>query len=107
MSETLLDPRAIRHAPISADLVIATLVPGVVSRFYSDGSGATLWVLDAAGPGGPWASVDYEPGQRAYRVEQTGDRRLWEEVEAAYTRWLSWGRPDITRFGMTITCDTQ
>ncbi|MGH3374661.1 MAG: hypothetical protein ACRDP6_07970 [Actinoallomurus sp.] len=50
VSETSLDPRAVRHAPISADLVIATLVPGVVSRFYADGDGATLWVLDTDGP---------------------------------------------------------
>jgi hypothetical protein len=78
----------------------------VTSRFYSDDAGATLWILDA-GPGGAWASVDYEPGRRAYRVEQTGDRRLWDEVEAAYARWLSWGRPDITRFGMTVTPDTH
>jgi protein-L-isoaspartate(D-aspartate) O-methyltransferase len=107
VSETELDPRSIRHAPVSADLVIATLVPGVVSRFYADDDGATLWVLDAAGPGGPWASVDYEPGKQTYRVEQTGHRRLWDEVEAAYKRWLSWGRPDINRFGMTITRDTR
>lgn len=107
VTETRLDPRTIRHAPVSADLVIATLVPGVVSRFYSDDDGATLWVLDAAGPDGSWASVDYEPGRQSYRVEQTGDRRLWDEVEAAYTRWLSWGRPNITRFGMTVSRDTQ
>lgn len=107
VSETLLDPRAVRYAPISADLVIATLVPGVVSRFYSDEEGATLWILDASGPGGAWASVDYEPGKRAYRVEQTGSRRLWDEVESAYARWLSWGRPDITRFGITVTPGAQ
>jgi protein-L-isoaspartate O-methyltransferase len=107
VSETSLDPRAIRQAPVSADLVIATLVPGVVSRFYSDADGATLWVLDAGGPGGSWASVDYEPGRSAFRVEQAGDRRLWDEVEAAYVRWLAWGRPDITRFGMNLTADTE
>lgn len=106
-AETLLDPRAIRHAPVSADLVIATLVPGVVSRYYADDEGATLWILDAGGPGGAWASVDYEPGRRGFRTEQAGDRRLWDEVEAAYARWLSWGRPDITRFGMTVTAETE
>ncbi|MBT2207877.1 methyltransferase domain-containing protein [Actinomadura sp. NEAU-AAG7] len=105
-SATRLDPRLIRSAPVSVDLVIATLVPGVVSRFYEDieqTGEATLWVLDARGPGGAWASVDYVPGHETYRVEQAGDRALWEEVEDAYAQWLKWGRPDITRFGMTVT----
>lgn len=110
MSETRLDPRLIRYGPVSVDLAIAGLVPGVVSRFYDDPKPtgeATLWVLDADGPGGSWASVDYVPDQGAYQVEQAGDRALWDEVEAAYMQWLAWGRPDISRFGMTVTANEQ
>jgi protein-L-isoaspartate(D-aspartate) O-methyltransferase len=107
-SETRLDPRLIRYGPVSIDLTIAALVPGVISRFYDDPEPtgeATLWIMDARGPGGPWASVDYAPGHKAYKVEQAGERSLWDEAEAAYAQWLAWGRPDITRFGMTITRD--
>lgn len=103
VSRTRLDPRVVRYAPIAADLVISILVPGVVSRIYTDDDGATFWVLDSASHRGPWASVDYEHGQPDYEVQQAGERSLWDEVEAAYFRWVSWGRPDISRFGMTVT----
>ncbi|WP_051713237.1 methyltransferase domain-containing protein [Spirillospora albida] len=108
VSETRLDPRSIRYAPVAADLVIAARVPGVVSRFYEDAEPtgeATLWILDAQGPGGAWASVDYVPGDEAYRLEQAGD--LWDRVEDAYVQWLKWGSPDITRFGLTVTPDAH
>ncbi|WP_067490442.1 hypothetical protein [Actinomadura hibisca] len=109
-SRTRLDPRPIRYAPVAADLAIAALVPGVVSRFHEDTEPtgeATLWVLDATGPGGSWASVDYVPGDHSYEVQQAGDRDLWDEVQAAYSRWLAWGRPDIDRFGITVTPDGE
>ncbi|GAA1809794.1 methyltransferase domain-containing protein [Actinomadura chokoriensis] len=107
VNRTRLDPRSLPYGPVSIDLTIATLVPGVVSRFYTEGDEATLWVLDRESHEGAWASVDYEPGQPDYEVQQAGDRSLWDETEAAYLQWLRWGRPDITRFGITITPDTQ
>jgi protein-L-isoaspartate O-methyltransferase len=106
VSRTAVDPRDIRHAPIGADLAIAVQVPGVVSRFYTDDSGATLWVLDRDDHGGPWASVEYEPDQKDFEVQQHGKRKLWDEVAAAYAQWLGWGRPEISRFGMTLTPET-
>ncbi|GAA2428871.1 hypothetical protein GCM10010191_47560 [Actinomadura vinacea] len=51
---------------------------------------ATLWLLAR----GAWASVDYVPGKDAFVVEQAGERRLWDEAEAAYFQWVRWGRPD-------------
>lgn len=63
------------------------------------------WTQSA--PGGPWASVDYEPGKDAYRVQQAGDRRLWDETEAAYFAWLEAGQPDLSRFGLTVRPDGQ
>lgn len=110
VSATTLDPRLLERAPGAADLTIAALVPGVVSRMYEadDGTGeCTYWVLDAIGPGGPWASVDYEPGRNRYEVQQAGDRNLWDEAEAAYSRWLKAGQPGITRFGITVTLDGE
>ncbi|GAA4082841.1 methyltransferase domain-containing protein [Actinomadura miaoliensis] len=102
-SRTKVDPRALRYGPVSVDVAVAALVPGVVSRYYEDDDGATLWVLDRDDHSGPWASVDYEPGQDDFEVQQAGTRHLWDEVEHAYVQWLRWGRPDITRFGLTVT----
>ncbi|GAA4053999.1 hypothetical protein [Actinomadura miaoliensis] len=80
-------------------------------RAFSDlaGSGeVTVWLLDNRGPGtGSWASVEYEPGADEYTVEQAGDRRLWDETEAAYLWWLRVGRPGRERFGMTVTLTGQ
>ncbi|CNF11466.1 type 11 methyltransferase [Mycobacterium tuberculosis] len=107
-SRTCIDPRALRYEPVSVDVVVAALVPGVVSRYYEgeDGS-ATLWVLDREDHRGSWASVDYEPGCAEFEVEQAGTRSLCDEVEAAYAQWLAWGRPGISRFGVTVTTETQ
>lgn len=110
VSETRLDPRRFQQEPVSVDVSVAAMVPGVFSRSFEDSEPTgemTLWILDSNGPGGSWASVDYVPGDATYRVEQAGDRNLWDEVEAAYFKWVGWGRPDITRFGMTVTPDGQ
>ncbi|MFI0449818.1 hypothetical protein [Actinomadura sp. 6N118] len=42
-----------------------------------------------------------------YAVEQAGGRSLWNEVEAAYFRWIGWREPDRDRFGMTVTPQGQ
>jgi protein-L-isoaspartate O-methyltransferase len=54
---------------------------------------------------GSWATV--VPGEEEHRVYHEGPRRLWEELEAAYQWWTDAGRPDHTRFGMTVTSDGQ
>lgn len=36
-------------------------------------------------------------------VRQHGPRRLFDELSSAYRQWLEWDRPDITRFGLTVT----
>ncbi|WP_431782618.1 methyltransferase domain-containing protein [Streptomyces chumphonensis] len=51
-----------------------------------------------------WACVLFRAGGAA-RVWQSGPRRLWDEVEAAYRWWREAGRPDHTRFGLTVTPD--
>lgn len=40
-------------------------------------------------------------------VRQLGPRRLWDEAEAAYDWWYAHDKPTLTRFGMTVTADTQ
>jgi protein-L-isoaspartate(D-aspartate) O-methyltransferase len=87
------------------------MVPGVQTRlYYGSGSEAdecTYWVLERGTQRGSWASVDYVPGRTEFVVQQYGERRLWDEVEAAYWRWQSWGRPERNRFGLTVTPDGQ
>ncbi|MDN3058054.1 methyltransferase domain-containing protein [Streptomyces sp. SRF1] len=49
-----------------------------------------------------WACVVFREGVAEARVRQAGERRLWDEVEAAYRWWVGHGRPDHTRFGLTV-----
>lgn len=107
---TRLDPRRLK-ADHDAHLSVAALVPGVQTRmYYGDGDAAgecTFWVLERGTREGSWASVDYVPGRGEYVVQQHGERRLWDEVEAAYWRWHGWGRPERGRFGLTVGSDGQ
>lgn len=64
-----------------------------------DGYIETVWLLAADS----WASVEVSTGV----VRQYGVRRLWDEVEAAYRWWVDAGRPDFTRFGVTVTAGRQ
>lgn len=53
-----------------------------------------------------WACCQFRDGRSA-RVWQHGDRRLWDEAEAAYAWWVEHGRPGHTRFGLTVTADGE
>jgi hypothetical protein len=109
-NSTRLDPRRL-VADSEADLAIAALVPGVQTRlYYGEGDQAdecTFCILDRNTREGPWASVDYVPGRGEFVVQQYGNRHLWDEVEPAYLRWMSWGRPGLGRFGLTVSPDGQ
>jgi protein-L-isoaspartate O-methyltransferase len=54
-----------------------------------------------------WAVVVFRDGRTAATVHQSGPRRLWDEVEAAYRWWEDRGRPSVTRFGLTVSADSQ
>lgn len=102
-STTALDPGEVAEAGLGAAVAVAALVPGVAWHAVSDGAGAVSLLLhDRAGSAGSWAACDREPGAARFPVTQYGERRLWDEVEAAYLRWCSWGRPDQSRFGLTL-----
>ncbi|MEW2436735.1 protein-L-isoaspartate(D-aspartate) O-methyltransferase [Streptomyces caniferus] len=49
-----------------------------------------------------WACCMFRDGDTA-RVWQSGPRRLWDEAEAAFQWWDGHGRPDQSRFGLTVT----
>jgi protein-L-isoaspartate(D-aspartate) O-methyltransferase len=87
-----------------AALAIGLLVPGCDYRLCraSDESGeCTVWFLDHKSRS--WASVDYAPDLSTFEVNQLGSRRLWDEVESAYSRWVQAGSPTAERWRFTIT----
>ncbi|PJJ05458.1 protein-L-isoaspartate O-methyltransferase [Streptomyces sp. 2333.5] len=49
-----------------------------------------------------WACCMFRDGDTA-RVWQSGPRRMWDEAEAAFQWWDGHGRPDPSRFGLTVT----
>jgi methyltransferase of ATP-grasp peptide maturase system len=44
---------------------------------------------------------------REHQVNQGGPRRLWDDVERAYTAWTALGEPHRDRFGITVTPQAQ
>jgi protein-L-isoaspartate O-methyltransferase len=55
-----------------------------------------------------WARLDAHLTSRSpLVVHQLGPRRLWDEAVAAYDWWYEHDKPELTRFGMTMTADTQ
>ncbi|MGH3821708.1 MAG: methyltransferase domain-containing protein [Pseudonocardiaceae bacterium] len=55
-----------------------------------------------------WARLDaHLTSPNPLVVHQLGPRRLWDEAVAAYDWWYEHGKPGLTRFGMTMTTDTQ
>jgi len=57
---------------------------------------------------GSWARIVTRVGtQTDLAVVQGGRRRLWDLIEQANERWLSLGRPDMGRYGITVTVDRR
>ncbi|GAB2582417.1 methyltransferase domain-containing protein [Streptomyces capparidis] len=50
-----------------------------------------------------WAAVLFLDGAPRSTVHQCGPRRLWAELEAAHRWWTDAGRPEVGRFGLTVT----
>lgn len=102
-STTSLDPWRVAFDGYGADAAIAGTLPDVMA-IPRHGAGFELELADVAG--NSWARcVQAGPGER--RVLQGGPRSLWEEVAAAYDRWVEWGRPGRERFGMTVSPSGQ
>ncbi|MFJ4674871.1 methyltransferase domain-containing protein [Kitasatospora sp. NPDC088783] len=86
--------------------VIGLGVPGAFWRAERyDRDAYTLWIYSRDKQS--WASVDHERDRTEYEVYQSGPRRLWDEVEAAYRWWDDQGRPEHNRFGLTVTPDAH
>jgi hypothetical protein len=86
--------------------VIGVQVPSLFCRVDWGQDGAyRLWLFDTGVTS--WATADYAKGRREYEVAQSGPRRLWDELEAAWRWWDDRGRPGFDRFGLTATPDGE
>jgi protein-L-isoaspartate O-methyltransferase len=57
-----------------------------------------------------WATVQVNPecvARGEFPVRQHGPRPLWTEVESAHAWWVAKGKPVRTRYGLTVTADSQ
>lgn len=107
VTTTRTDPREIASAGCGAQLAITAAVPGllVLPRPDDDGS-LSLLLAETGNPDGSWAACDScDMGE--HQVNQYGERRLWDEAEAAYLRWVSLGSPGKEKYRLTVTPEGQ
>jgi protein-L-isoaspartate(D-aspartate) O-methyltransferase len=108
-SVTTLHPHHVTE-PHGARLAIGQRVPGCQWRYLPwepDDPVGVLWLVD---PWGSWAKLTHtspSATEDEFPVLQSGPRRLWDEVEAAYYWWLDAGSPGANRWRFTITPNRQ
>ncbi|MGH3839063.1 MAG: methyltransferase domain-containing protein [Pseudonocardiaceae bacterium] len=92
--------------PHGARLAICQRVAGCQWRYWPwepDDPVGVLWLVD---PWGSWAKLTHttpDADEDEFPVLQSGPRRLWDEVEAAYHWWIDAGSPDADRWQFTVT----
>ncbi|MDH6579813.1 hypothetical protein [Kitasatospora sp. MAP5-34] len=94
---------------VHAAFAIGLRVPGVryVHTWDAADPHRTFRIQLSDGPGGSWASARYQGWEQEDAVQQAGPRRLWDEVASARLWWLEAGRPELSRFGLTVTADGE
>lgn len=92
-----------RYGPLP--FVLGLRVPGCVQASADKHNTARpIWFYSLTDRS--WACALFRDGTPT-RVWQSGPRRLWTEVEAAYQWWLDQDRPGVERFGLTVEPDGQ
>jgi hypothetical protein len=107
VTTTRFDLAQVMDADMGADLALVMNVPGLVMLlgFNEDGT-MRCFVAEADDAYGSWATcVSNLTGEHV--VTQYGDRRLWDEVEAAFTEWIERGSPGPDRFTLIVGPDGQ
>ncbi|WP_347256640.1 methyltransferase domain-containing protein [Actinomadura sp. RB99] len=104
-SRTRLAPRTVAGDSSGADVAIAGMLPDVLGDERIVRERPSLVLVDEAGTS--WARCSYRVGADDFPVVQGGERRLWDEVEAAYLRWVGWGSPGRDRFGLVAGPEGQ
>ena len=103
-SVTALHPDTVAWDDYDARFAVGVRLPDVRVRFVDADDGSDDFVFWAQS-GRSWARVDVAAGAAEHPVRQSGPRRLWDEVEAAYNWWVDAGRPPTERFGLTAWPD--
>ncbi len=85
-----------------AGFALGLLCPGMMAGPSTDPDSGIDFLRLSHAESGSWASFADDPEDEGYEVLQCGPRRLWEELEKAYLWWVDAGRPECTRFGMTV-----
>ncbi|GAA4240060.1 methyltransferase domain-containing protein [Actinomadura meridiana] len=97
---TSLDPMLLHD--FAFGFVAQLHLPGVdIGHDTDDGAPATI----LTGTDGSTARITTDGAE--WRVHQHGSRHLWSTVETAHAWWTGAGRPDWSRFGMTVTPTQQ
>ena len=78
-------------------------VPDLRITMAEDEDGLNAWLHDGATSWAMLAAV----GDGTTVAHQGGPRRLADEVERGWGRWLTEGRPELYDFGLTVTPDQQ
>ncbi|MFF5808714.1 methyltransferase domain-containing protein [Streptomyces sp. NPDC012746] len=103
-SSTRLSPWAVAGGDLDAEFHIGLTVPGASFAWDTSGEHAHTRLRVDDPTTGSWASIDYDGRTPAdFAVTQTGPRRLWHEITAAFQRWEELGRPSVDRYGLTTT----
>ncbi|MFC7734156.1 hypothetical protein [Actinomadura keratinilytica] len=105
-SSTTLHPDAVAWSDLDASFAVGLRLPEVARRFIDADDGTDDFAFWAFADQS-WACVQVTEGTTVHRVLQHGQRRLWEEIEAAYRWWEDLGRPTTDRFGVAVTPDRQ
>jgi hypothetical protein len=81
--------------------------PGWLDAVYTNASLVTQLnsTLDPGSADGPVRGVPTSDHPASPTVEQAGDRRLWDELEATHANWSQLGRPPKAQLAVTVTPD--
>ncbi|MFE9424508.1 methyltransferase domain-containing protein [Kitasatospora sp. NPDC006697] len=109
------DPDSCRASAMDPDLAVEHVhaafgiglrLPGVrYLHTWEPSDPAASYRMQLTDQVGSWASVRGVDWHKEDAVQQLGARKLWDEVEAARRWWVEQGRPELTRFGLTVHPD--
>ena len=107
VSASAMDPE-LALEDVDSAFAIGLRVPGArYSHRWVEPDRPATYRMVLHDPEGSWASVRYRDWGRAGAVRQSGPRSLWDEVVQARGWWEGQGRPELTRFGVTVTAEGQ
>ena len=90
---------------VNAATAIGLRVPQCESLYHPDSpETGTLYLIDQWSRS--WATL-HVTTEAPYEVRQSGERQLWDEVQAAHQWWLERGQPAVDAWRFTIDPDGQ